>query len=74
MADAPRARRGPRPSSSFVRFLLRRVAALVLLAVGMYEVMTDHADEYELEPVSGRSIRRRSGAESWMSSRGPGGR
>lgn len=35
MADAPRARRGPRPSSSFLRFLLRRVAALVLLAVGI---------------------------------------
>src|SRR5256886_900193 len=35
MADAPRARRRPRPSSSFVRFLLRRGAALVLLAVGI---------------------------------------
>ena len=35
MADAPRARRRPRPSSSFVRFLLRRAAALVLLAVGI---------------------------------------
>jgi peptide/nickel transport system permease protein len=35
MADAPRARRGVRPSSSFLRFLLRRAAALVLLAVGI---------------------------------------
>jgi peptide/nickel transport system permease protein len=35
IADAPRARRGPRPSSSFLRFLLRRAAALVLLAVGI---------------------------------------
>jgi len=35
MADAPRARRRPRPSSSFLRFLLRRAAALVLLAVGI---------------------------------------
>src|SRR5437899_1285146 len=35
MADAPRARRRPRPSSSFLRFLLRRAAALVLLAVGL---------------------------------------
>ena len=35
MADAPRSRRRPRPSSSFLRFLLRRLAALVLLAVGI---------------------------------------
>src|ERR671931_685569 len=35
MADTPRARRRPRPSSSFLRFLLRRAAALVLLAVGI---------------------------------------
>src|SRR5436309_15945370 len=35
MADAPRSRRRPRPSSSFLRFLLRRAAALVLLAVGI---------------------------------------
>ncbi|MBA3733765.1 MAG: ABC transporter permease [Actinobacteria bacterium] len=35
MVDAPRARRRPRPSSSFLRFLLRRLAALVLLAVGI---------------------------------------
>jgi ABC-type dipeptide/oligopeptide/nickel transport system permease component len=35
MADAPRARRRPRPSSSFLLFLLRRGAALVLLAVGI---------------------------------------
>jgi peptide/nickel transport system permease protein len=35
MAGAPRARRTLRPSSSFVRFLLRRAAALVLLAVGI---------------------------------------
>src|SRR5215212_6238834 len=35
MADAPRVRRRPRPSSSFLRFLLRRAAALVLLAVGI---------------------------------------
>jgi ABC-type dipeptide/oligopeptide/nickel transport system permease component len=35
MADAPRARRRPRPSSSFVRFLLRRAAALVLLGIGI---------------------------------------
>ena len=35
MADAPRSRRRPRPSSSFLRFLLRRGAALVLLAVGI---------------------------------------
>ena len=35
MADAPRARRRPRPSSSFLRFLLRRAVALVLLAVGI---------------------------------------
>src|SRR6476619_1370863 len=35
MVDAPRARRRPRPSSSFLRFVLRRMAALVLLAVGI---------------------------------------
>jgi peptide/nickel transport system permease protein len=35
MVDAPRARRRPRPSSSFLRFLLRRLLALVLLAVGI---------------------------------------
>src|SRR5213080_5554069 len=35
MADAPRSRRRLRPSSSFVRFLLRRLAALLLLAVGI---------------------------------------
>jgi peptide/nickel transport system permease protein len=35
MADAPRARRRPRPSSSFARFVLRRAAALVLLGVGI---------------------------------------
>jgi ABC-type dipeptide/oligopeptide/nickel transport system permease component len=35
MADSPRARRRPRPSASFLRFLLRRAAALVLLAVGI---------------------------------------
>jgi ABC-type dipeptide/oligopeptide/nickel transport system permease component len=35
MADAPRVRRRPRPSSSFLRFLLVRAAALVLLAVGI---------------------------------------
>jgi peptide/nickel transport system permease protein len=35
MADSPRARRRPRPSASFLRFLLRRGAALVLLAVGI---------------------------------------
>ncbi len=35
MANAPRARRRPRPSSSFLRFLLRRAVALVLLAVGI---------------------------------------
>jgi peptide/nickel transport system permease protein len=35
VADAPRSRRGPRPSSSFLRFVLRRLAALVLLAVGI---------------------------------------
>src|ERR671930_1771633 len=35
MADTPRPRRRLRPSSSFLRFLLRRAAALVLLAVGI---------------------------------------
>jgi peptide/nickel transport system permease protein len=35
MADAPRARRRPRPSASFLRFLLGRAVALVLLAVGI---------------------------------------
>jgi peptide/nickel transport system permease protein len=35
IADAPRGRRRPRPSSSFLLFLLRRAAALVLLAVGI---------------------------------------
>src|SRR3989442_11968349 len=35
MADAPRSRRRPYPSSSFLRFVLRRGAALVLLAVGI---------------------------------------
>jgi peptide/nickel transport system permease protein len=35
IADAPRARRRLRPSASFLRFLLRRAAALVLLAVGI---------------------------------------
>ncbi|MGZ8691713.1 MAG: ABC transporter permease [Gaiellaceae bacterium] len=35
MADAPRARRRLRPSASFLRFLLGRAAALVLLAVGI---------------------------------------
>src|SRR6266513_6150958 len=35
MADAPRVRRRPRPSASFGRFLLRRAAALVLLAIGI---------------------------------------
>src|SRR6478609_6783966 len=35
MADSPRARRRLRPSSSFLRFVLRRMAALVLLAVGI---------------------------------------
>jgi peptide/nickel transport system permease protein len=35
MADAQRVRRRPRPSSSFLLFLLRRAAALVLLAVGI---------------------------------------
>src|SRR3954467_1109153 len=35
MVDTPRARRRPRPSSSFLRFVLRRLAALVLLAVGI---------------------------------------
>src|SRR3954466_12192619 len=35
MVDTPRARRRPRPSSSFLRFVLRRMAALVLLAVGI---------------------------------------
>ena len=36
IAEAPkRARRLPRPSASFGRFLLRRAAALVLLAIGI---------------------------------------
>jgi peptide/nickel transport system permease protein len=35
MADTPRARRRPRPSSSFLRFFLRRAAALVLLGIGV---------------------------------------
>lgn len=35
MVDTPRVRRRPRPSSSFLRFVLRRLAALVLLAVGI---------------------------------------
>src|SRR6476659_9236240 len=35
MADVQRARRGLRPSASFLRFLLRRAAAFVLLAVGI---------------------------------------
>jgi peptide/nickel transport system permease protein len=35
MADAPRVRRRLRPSSSFLRFLLRRAAALVLLGIGI---------------------------------------
>jgi peptide/nickel transport system permease protein len=35
MADGRRARRGPRPSASFLRFLLGRAVALVLLAVGI---------------------------------------
>src|SRR4051794_23860002 len=35
MAEGPRVRRRPRPSSSFLRFLLRRAAALVLLAIGI---------------------------------------
>src|SRR6478672_13879461 len=35
MADVQRARRGLRPSASFLRFLLRRAAALVLLGVGI---------------------------------------
>src|SRR5919197_4128130 len=35
MADTPRARRRARPSSGFLRFLLRRAAALVLLGVGI---------------------------------------
>jgi peptide/nickel transport system permease protein len=35
MTEVPRARRGPRPSTSFVRFLLRRLVALVLLGVGI---------------------------------------
>src|SRR3954462_3091299 len=39
MADAPRIRRRPRPSSSFLLFLLRRAAALVLLAVGITVVV-----------------------------------
>jgi ABC-type dipeptide/oligopeptide/nickel transport system permease component len=36
ITEAPRrARRIPRPSASFGRFLLRRAAALVLLAIGI---------------------------------------
>ncbi len=35
IADSPRRARRLRPSSSFVRFLLRRAAALVLLSVGI---------------------------------------
>jgi peptide/nickel transport system permease protein len=35
LADAPRSRRRPRPSSSFLVFVLRRAAALVLLAIGI---------------------------------------
>src|SRR3954469_15416498 len=35
MVDTPRARRRLHPSSSFLRFVLRRLAALVLLAVGI---------------------------------------
>jgi peptide/nickel transport system permease protein len=35
LADAPRSRRRLRPSSSFLAFVLRRAAALVLLAVGI---------------------------------------
>ena len=35
MTEAPRSRRRARPSSSFLRFLLHRAAALVLLAVGI---------------------------------------
>jgi peptide/nickel transport system permease protein len=35
ISDAPRARRGLRPSSGFLRFLLRRLAALMLLGVGI---------------------------------------
>jgi peptide/nickel transport system permease protein len=35
ITEAPRARRGLRPSGSFLRFLLRRLAALVLLGIGI---------------------------------------
>jgi len=35
LADAPRPRRRLRPSSSFLGFVLRRAAALVLLAIGI---------------------------------------
>jgi peptide/nickel transport system permease protein len=36
VAEAPvRGRRGPRPSAGFVRFVLRRLAALVLLGIGI---------------------------------------
>ena len=35
IANAPRERRRLRPSSSFVGFVLRRLAALVLLAIGI---------------------------------------
>src|SRR5581483_5033559 len=35
ISEAPRARRGLRPSRSFLRFLLRRLVALVLLGVGI---------------------------------------
>jgi peptide/nickel transport system permease protein len=36
VAEAPvRRRRGPRPSAGFVRFVLRRLAALVLLGIGI---------------------------------------
>src|SRR6478736_4245113 len=35
MADVQRARRGLRPSASFLRFLLRRAAAFFLLAIGI---------------------------------------
>jgi peptide/nickel transport system permease protein len=35
LADAPRSRRRLRPSSSFLGFVLRRAAALVLLAIGI---------------------------------------
>ncbi len=35
ISEVPRARRGLRPSGSFLRFLLRRLVALVLLGVGI---------------------------------------